>query len=67
MEEGSDADLMLREQTACPTVFDAAQANIFNLMNTDSFPRYRCFGLRARLQFLVKPCLWFVWYCQTDP
>jgi hypothetical protein len=33
VEEGSDADLMLKEQMACPTVFDAAQTNIFNLMN----------------------------------
>jgi hypothetical protein len=39
-EPGSDAEAMAKEQAECPTIFDAAQTNIFNLMNTDSFPRY---------------------------
>jgi hypothetical protein len=39
-EPGSDAEAMMKEQAECPTIFDAAQTNIFNLMNTDSFPRY---------------------------
>jgi len=39
-DAGSDAAAMQEEQLACPTIFDAAQTNIFNLMNTDSFPRY---------------------------
>jgi len=25
----------------CPTIFDEAQISIFNLMDTDSFPRYK--------------------------
>ena len=39
-EPGSDAEAMVKEQAETPTIFDAAQTNIFNLMNTDSFPRY---------------------------
>src|SRR5690242_10511090 len=59
-DEGADADLMAKEQAETPTIFNAAQTSIFNLMNTDSFPRcqrteeYKTLVKNAGAQFLAN-------------